>query len=201
MLTNLLNKDGSLRILTCSEYEQFTQDELRLFCHLMGRYCLPTAELVTFLKQMIDPDTTLEIGAGAGDLGRALGIRMTDNHMQTWSDVKAIYTIQGQPTVPYGPDVEQMDALEAIARYKPHTVLGAWVTQWIDPNQPPPSEGGNMYGIREEELLERVKRYIVIGAEGIHGRKKILRHPHRVIDAPFARSRRTDNKIWIWEKP
>jgi hypothetical protein len=129
---------------------------------------------------------------------------MTDNYNQEMPDVKKYYAITGQPTIRYGKDVEKLDALEAQAKYKPQVIIGSWVTQWIDPNLPPPPGGGNMYGIKEPELLERLPpggSYIHIGAHGIHDFKKILALPHETYELPFLRSRRPDNVVYVWNKP
>ena len=56
----------------------------------------------------------------------------------------------------------------------------------------------NIHGIKEDEILERGLTYIVIGAEEIHRHKPIMKAEHKMIDAPFVRSRRKDNRIWIW---
>jgi hypothetical protein len=165
----------------------------------MARYLLPTVELVDHLKSVIVGRKAIEIGSGSGDLARFLGIPATDNYCQDWPEVKEFYEITGQPRVRYGDNVERLDALEAVEKYKPDIVIGAWVTQWIDPKLPPPPEGGSIYGIKEDELLEKVPVYIMIGAEGIHGRKRILKRPHKMFNAKrIARSRRQDNRIWIF---
>lgn len=185
---------------TTADYDKIPFKVLRLYCHHEAKYLLVTKELVDFLKNTIGDRTAIEIGAGCGDLGKHLNIPMTDNYCQTWPDVKLLYLTTGQPTINYGPTVERLDALEAINRYKPQVVVGAWLTQWISPDLPPPPEGGSVYGIKEEEIIRLVDTYIIIGAEEIHKNKKIMRYPHTKIDAPFVRSRRTDNKIWIFPR-
>lgn len=183
-----------------SDYDQIPFEELRMFCHFNARYLLPTVELIEFLKEQIDDKSAIEVGAGCGDLGTHLGIKMTDNYCQEWPDVKEFYKAIKQPTIKYGENVEKIDVIDAIIKYKPDIIIGAWVTQWIDPNIPPPIGGGSIYGIKEDKLLELVNTYILIGAEEIHKHKAIMKKPHTKIDAPFVRSRRKDNKIWIWKK-
>jgi hypothetical protein len=191
---------SKLPLISCEVLDRrIDQHDLRIFCHKHARYLIVTKELVEYLKTVIGGRSAIEIGAGSGDLGFHLGIHMTDNYCQTWPDVVSFYQSTQQPTVNYGSDVERLDAVDAVKKYKPKVVVGAWVTQWIDPDLPPESPG-SIYGIKEDEILDLVDTYIVIGAEGIHKEKKILKYPHKVIDAPFVRSRRTDNKIWIWNK-
>lgn len=195
----LLDNEGRLPLKPNRFYDGLNQPDLRIWMHDHARYLLVTQELVDFLKPVLAGQKTIEIGAGAGDLGRHLGIKMTDNYCQQWPEVRDLYASMGQPTIPYAHDVERIDALDAVLLYAPDIVIGGWVTQWISPNLAPPKGGGSIYGIKEDEVLKRVKKYIVIGAEEIHKHKAIMAYPHETIDATFARSRRTDNRIWIWE--
>ena len=82
-------------------------------------YLLPTIELVERLKRAIDGRRAIEIGSGNGVLAEALGIQGTDNFMQEMPKYKALYAAQGQPTIKYGKNVENLDALAAIKKYKP----------------------------------------------------------------------------------
>lgn len=196
---DLLDAEGNMKLLRFADYDQFDDESLRLFCHFYARYLLPTTELVDFLKNRIAGKAAIEIGAGCGDLGRHLEITMTDSYCQEFPEVKAYYDMLQQPTIKYGEDVEKLDALGAIDKYGPDIVIGAWVTQWIDPDLPFPEGGGSEFGVKESELLKKIDRYIVIGSQAIHSNKKILELPHETIDASnFVRSRRKDNVIMIW---
>ncbi len=199
---DLLDENGNLKILNHHEYDKFDENSLRLFCHYYARYLLPTKELIDFIKKEVIGDKfAIEIGAGSGDFGRHLGIKMTDNHCQELPQVKIFYELTQQPTIRYGKDVEKIDALDAVIKYKPDIVIGSWITQWIDPNIPPPGGGGNVYGVKEDEILRYVKKYVLIGSEKIHKHKFIMKsHKFEKITPNFIRSRRTDNHIWIWEK-
>jgi len=205
MAYKLLDDNGNLKILPASFYEEQPAYDLRLFCHFFARYGLPTIELVEFLKRYIGDRSAIEIGAGCGDLGRALGIPMTDNFCQEWPDVRAHYIACQQPIIQYGEDVIRMDALDAATTYKPDIIIGQWVTNWIDPNLPPPPGGGSMYGIKEDLLLEECKSYVVIGNRNVHGHKPILAKRHTEIQDRdrHVKSRAEDqsqNVIYIWEK-
>lgn len=200
----LLDDNGFLKILPASFYEELDPVGLRLFCHIHARYGLPTKELVEFLKGYIGNKSAIEIGAGCGDLGRALDIPMTDNFCQEWPDVKAMYLAAEQPTIQYGRDVERLDALEAARKYKPDIVIGQWVTNWIDPNLPAPPGGGSMYGIKEDLLLEECQSYVMIGNSNVHGHKPILQKRHTEIQNrnKAIRSRADDqsmNVVYIWK--
>lgn len=197
----LLDDDGYLKILPNAFYDNFSEIDLRFFCHFYARYGLPTVELVEWLKQYIGDRSAIEIGSGCGDLGRALGIRMTDNFCQDWPDVKAFYTAASQPLIQYGKDVERIDGVQAAKKYKPDVIIGQWVTHWIDPNLPAPVGGGNVYGIKEDVLLKHCKSYVMIGNRNVHGHKPIRKLAHAEHQFPFVRSRANDptqNVIYVW---
>jgi hypothetical protein len=197
----LLDDNGYLRILPAATYEEFDWEELRLFCHFYARYGLPTLELVEWLKWYIGDKSAIEIGSGCGDLGRALGIPMTDNHCQEWPDVQFFYLSAGQPLIHYGENIERIDALEAAKKYKPDIIIGQWVTHWIDPTKPVPEGGGNIYGVKEDLLLKECKSYVMVGNRKVHGFKPILKMPHSEVAAPFIKSRAHQpegNVIYIW---
>jgi len=197
-LKGFLNDDGTLPLRTCAEYDAIDPSLLRAACHFYARYCLPTVELIQYLKELIGDQKAIEIGAGCGDLGRHLGIIMTDSFLQERPDIKFRLKAMEQPAIKYGRDVKSYEASDAIKRFKPDIVIGAWITQWIDPRAPDQGSG-SPWGVKEELILHHVKRYIVIGADNVHRDKAIMKYPHQKIPAPFARSRRQDNFIWIWD--
>lgn len=203
MVSHLLDDNGYLKILPASFYAGLDPVELRVFCHIHARYGLPTVELVEWLKHYIGDRSAIEIGAGCGDLGRTLGIPMTDNFCQEWPDVKAIYMAAQQPLIRYGENVERLDALDAAKKYKPDIIIGQWVTNWIDPNAPPPPGGGSVYGVKEDLLLKECKSYVVIGNSNVHGHKPILQMPHMEVQNRdrVIWSRANDqsmNVVYIW---
>ena len=199
----LLDQDGYLKSLPAAKYDEIPFSDLRLFCHFYARYGLPTLELINWLKDYIGERSVIEIGSGCGDLGRLLNVRMTDNFCQNWPDVALMYDLGQQPRIKYGENIENLDALDAVKKYKPQIVIGQWVTNWIDPNLPPPEGGGSMYGIKEDLLLQECQTYIMIGSRMIHGHKPILQLPHHELHLPFLRSRsksKESNVVYIWEK-
>lgn len=205
LAAELLDNDGYLKILPAAYYDKFPLDHLKLFCHYYARYGLPTVELAEFLKFFIGDRSALEIGAGCGDLGRALNIPMTDNFCQDWPEVKAYYALAGQPVIRYGKDIERLDALDAVKKYKPDVVIGQWVTHWIDPKFPPPPGGGSIYGVKEDLLLKECKSYIVIGNSDVHGHKPIRAINHMEVQNRHStiRSRANDqskNILYIWNE-
>jgi len=164
-------------------------------------YGMPTVELVEWLREQIGEVSAIEIGSGATGLGRHVGIPMTDADMQSRPDIRMYYVMSGQPTITLPADVERIDANAAVRKYNPHTVVGMWVTQRWRPGMPD-HVGALVDGVDETDLLRRVKRYIVIGNDAVHGDKDIMALPHCTYRFPWLRSRATypeKNAIYVWE--
>lgn len=195
---HLLNEEGRLLLLTAADYDQINPSHLRLFCHFYARYGLPTVELVEWLRERIGSRSAIEIGAGSGDLGYYLGIPMTDSRCQELPEIKAAYAqmgIAGQPVINYAKDVEKLEALEAVDKYKPEVVIASWVTHWSDKD-----DGGFVCGVKESKLLDNVQEYILIGAKSIHDKKPIMKVTHQTHDLSFVKSRRQDNAVFVWSR-
>jgi hypothetical protein len=200
---DLLDEKGMLKLLPAAAYDQIPLENLMVWCHHHARYGLPTIELVDWLHDLIEGKKAIEIGSGSGDLARFLKIPATDNRMQEWPSIKLHYNIVGQPTIQYPDFVQNMDALHAIDCYKPDVVVASWITQWIDPYLPPPPDGGNIYGVKEDQIVERNCTYILVGNEKVHGKKKIMALPHTEHKLPFLRSRASCpelDRVWIWNE-
>lgn len=200
-----LDANRMLKVMPASFYARWPREDLMLWCVQRGFYCLPTHELVDFLRDLIDCDDALEIGAGNGCLGRAIGIPMTDSYQQEREDVRALYDDLGQGLVHYGPDVEKLTALEAVEKYRPTVVLAAWVThRW---SRDRPNARGNMHGVDEGRLLGKksVRRYIFVGNESVHvdqAPKPILARRHETHRLPFlfSRSFAPRDVVWVWRR-
>lgn len=189
----LLDEQGRLKVVPTTTLDRIPRDKLRLWCHLKAVYGLPTPELIEHVRQLIGGRPAIEIGTGAGCLGRALGLQLTDNLCQTWPDVAAYYLLTGQPTIRYPSDVENLDALAAVRKYRPKVVVASWITQITDGSRP-----GSMYGVDEEALLAEVETYVVFGSRRNHEHKVICQRPHRVVQEPWMRSRADDSALFVW---
>jgi hypothetical protein len=195
----LTDSEGKLLLLSSKIYDEIDRQALMLWCHKTARYCIPTIELIEWLSEEIRGRTAIEIGAGRGELGRHLGIPMTDNKMQDNELVRMAYKEMGQPTIPYGKKVEQMEAMEAVQAHQPRVVIGAWVTQYGDASVPKSSP----FGVEEVTLISAIEKYIMIGNEREHSTKKALSIPHRVYKPKHwklvSRSRYPDQDIiYVW---
>lgn len=196
----LLMENGNLKLLNSSFYRELPWDDFRLFCHLHGRYGIINIELIEFLKKIIHDRSVIEIGSGAGDLGHHLGIHMTDSKQQDNPGIKKIYEMMKQPTIKYSADVEKIDALDAVIKYKPQVAIGNWITTYAPHEMP---YGSNPYGIKEPEILDLVESFILIGNIDIHGDKPILKLPHEEFYFDWLVSRaknQENNRIWIWNR-
>lgn len=199
-LEALFVKEGNIFPVPFKEIQDFSQESISYFCVKYGLYQVPTTELIEFLNSEIpDKITTLEIGSGNGGIGRALGVKLTDNKMQLWPNIKKYYSNMAQETVNYGDDVEEISANDAVIKYRPEIVLGCWVTQkWY-----PGMKMGNPHGIDEYRMFsDGIRKYILCGNKNVHGKNKLIKiMPPRKFIFLWLISRslkREDNVIYIF---
>lgn len=164
-----LGDDGFLRIMPVGHVEQVPASWRITWMHRSGYWIIPTVELVECLKEEIgeDLDQSIEIAAGAGVLGRALGIRSTDFMMAKWHPIYAEMMRRNGISAPnFGPWVERIEASEAVYRHKPRVVLGSYAIR----------RGGERLqtGIDEKILMETVPKFILL-------------QPKKIVSAEFLR--------------
>lgn len=197
----LLDNNGRLRVIPAQVLEDTTAQERLLFGVRHGLYSFPTEELCEFLRARIRGKTTIEIGAGHGALAGTLSIPATDNRQQEEAEFKAHYRQIRQPTVPYGEDVEKLDAISAVQRYKPSVVIACWVMHLFDPDRP--DAGGSMFGVDEEKVIASCDEYIFVGNEKVHAHKPIWGIPHEKLTPSWLYSRAVNGSrdfIAIWRR-
>lgn len=195
-----LLKNNKMRLFHAEHYKKYDWYDLRIFCHKQARYGIPTVELVDYLTDRIAGRSVIEIGAGSGDLGHHLGIKMTDSWQQAEENVSITYKLMQQPTITYPSDVEKIDALDAVILYEPKVVIASWITTY-SPNME--KFNSNPYGVKEAKILDLVDTLIIVGNLDIHGDKPIRQIEHSVIKAPWILSRakkQENNCIFIWDK-
>lgn len=196
-------ENKKLKLFDSSHWKSYEWNVFRMFCHVYGRYGIPTNEMISFLREVINGRQTIEIGAGHGDLGFHLGIPMTDSKLQNRPEVKLEYMLMGQPTIDYPDDVEEAEAIIAVLKHKPQVVIGSWITAFGNPATH--NYGCNLYGINEDILIDipYVETYIVIGNIDQHGDKPIMKRKHDeyYFDWHVSRAKhQINNRIWIWNK-
>lgn len=203
----IFDSNGLLKPMPYKFYSTIPDEHLALCGHKHGIYLFPTIELVQLVAREIGSRKAIEIGAGNGCLGRALGIPMTDSHLQGKPDIKGSYEAMGQPIIKYPSDVIRMTAEEAMDHYKPECVVAAWVTQkWHKGDK-----DGCIHGVDEWEVINRVDKYIFIGNYGVHMGKRVMRRYGLAIGQAhnkdgqdpviYSRSMHRElDAMWFWEK-
>lgn len=199
----LLNEKNELQAVSYDYLKDAPQDDISQFCVKHGFYVIPTVELLLFLQREIgdQTDKAMEVGAGHGAISRYLNIRAVDNFMQLNPQIRAYYEALKQAIVPYGPHVERIDGNSAVQKYKPSIVIGAYCTHLYNPKEH--WREGNQFGFDEKKIINKVQKYIHIGNEKVHGKKPILKYPHRIIKEEWIVTRsqhKNQNVIWVWEK-
>lgn len=192
----LINKTtGLLNLVSYNVLNKFDQNTISYFCYKHAIYQLPTIELIDFLKNEIGTFKSIEIGCGNGSIGRNLNIPITDNKLQERPDIRLYYIAINQPVISYPIDVEKIDAIDAIIKYKPEIVIGSWITDI--------NNTGNTDAIDESKIINsNIKKYIHIGNETTHSNKKILNGKHKKIKFDWLLSRslyKDNNIIYIFE--
>jgi len=174
-------------------------NERRYFMYIHGIYVLPTTELIEFLRSQII-GKAIEIGAGHGAIARSLNIPITDSRMQEQPEIKFIYQMGGQPPITYHDDIEKLDAIQAVKKYEPDTVIGAFITHKFDVK----IGNGNAMGVDEEKMFSKIKsRYINIGNKHTHKDKPILKLKHTEYQFDWIITRSVNqyqNVIFVFDK-
>lgn len=170
----LLDASGVLLPQPSSFWEGLTVAQRAKFGHEKGIYSFPTTEGVSFIQRIIAgrEKDALEIGAGNGCWGKALGIRSTDSYLQRRPDIAARYAALRQPAASYGAHVEKLEAIKAVRKYRPKIVVASWVTQKFRADRF--CIRGNADGVDELRLLELVDEYVLIGNTAQHSDKMIV---------------------------
>ncbi len=193
----LLDSNGFCRVLPASEVNAIERDSFRLWCGQKAIYLYPTLELVEYLSEFIAGRSAIEVGAGNGHLGNALGITMTDSGMQTRPDIMAQYKMMGQACTCPPSGVEIIDAEDAVAKYRPQVVIASWLTHKWSPGM----STGNMYGPDESFIIANTENYVHIGNDTIHWEKPCWSQSHNKSYHPWIVSRasvKEQDHVAIW---
>ena len=188
---------GMIRPIPAKEVAKFDVATLRLFLHKYGLYTMPTTELIDYLAGIIAGKTAIEIGAGLGVIGRSLGIPIIDNKMQEWPDVKRYYDLTRQPTIKYPPDIIEMDAHDAVKRYKPAIVIGSYITH----KRKPGTILGNPHGVDNLKIARSVRAYYMIGNLRTHCEDPAMKHLDGIEhhDFLYTRGDKDTSVIFRWK--
>jgi hypothetical protein len=168
----LFDENNLIRVLPSCELLKLPPEHIMIWGNLNGVYTFPTTELIDFLKEKIDAKNTIEICAGNGCIGRALGITSTDSYMQTRPEIIAFYKSVGQKPIQPPIDVQKFEATEAIKLYNPKTVVASYATQISKKDD---YQNSSQFGVDEETIMSNVETYIHIGNSSTHATKRIVR--------------------------
>lgn len=194
----LLDEKGDVRILPYSAWASLHWDEVRLMMHEIGLYVAPTEELIDYLDKLIGDNTAIEVGCGLGCVGRELSIPITDSCAQADKDVKAYYSMFGQPTIVYPHDVIRMDAVKAARHFRPHTIIGCYVThRWRYDTM-----DGSDFGIDFPRMMNYCRRFVLVGNIDTHKNNPLMALPHEEIalDGLFTRADNDLNRVFVWTR-
>lgn len=189
---------GNISPIPAEVVRKFGWAKVRLFMHKYGLYTMPTTELIEYLRSKIAGRRAIEIGAGMGVIGRSLGIPLTDSRMQERPDIKAYYEAMRQPVIKYPADVEKLEALEAVRKYRPEVVIGSFITyKWREE-----TKSGNYWGVDTLKLIHSVPEYYMIGNLETHHHDPALKY---LTDAErpeflFTRGNPEYSLIFHWKK-
>lgn len=193
--------NGYLRPVPANVLANIPNEHIVIWCNKRGVYCLPTIELIQWLREQIGEASALEICSGNGCIGRSLNITRTDSYIQTTPEMIMLYTSMGQIPIAPPSDVLRFEANEAVDQYKPEIVLGSFITQKFIQGDTEAKIGSSVYGVDELCLLQKVKTYIAIGNDSVHGTKRINALPHSTHRFPWLYTRcmnQSLNNIKIW---
>lgn len=199
----LLDSNGMLQPVAAKELLRLPPTHLMIWGNRNGVYTFATHELIDWIREKINGRKAIEICAGNGVIGRALGITSTDSYIQTTPEMIAYYELMGnqKPIFP-PPDVLKFEANEAVDHFQPEVVVGCYVTQkYLPGDEGPPKIGSSYYGTDELLVLPKIKTYINVGNFSTHKDKRIRQQPHTVYKFPWICTRSgqpEENEIVVW---
>lgn len=196
---DVIDAEDRPRVMPASYYADTNSQERAWLGLRYGLYGLPTEELCAWLTDRIAGRSAIEIGAGNGRLAEQLGVSATDSYLQEDPAVGAYLLSTGQPRTFYGPNVERLEALDAVRKYRPAVVIGSWITHRYNPRRH--GLGGNQYGPKIEAILDRCEEYILIGNTKTHAKNPLWKREHELFHFPWIYSRSVTNTpdfIAVW---
>lgn len=199
-----LDNQGLVKILPACDLQKIDLLDIQIWANIRGIYCIPTCELIEWLRIQINGKFAIEICSGNGAIGRALDIIRTDSYIQTDPRMKFLYESIGQKPIDPPVDVLRYEANQAVDTFSPEVVIGSYITQkYEEGDENYPKIGSSVFGVNELELYQKVQKYICIGNSISHKDKRLLKLPHQIhkFDWLFTRSTSPqENEIYIWNK-
>ncbi|MGL5582729.1 MAG: hypothetical protein ACRDCE_17425 [Cetobacterium sp.] len=206
----VMESKGIPKVVDASVFDDFSDNQRMLLMVKHGLYVFPTTELAEWLGSHTFARKVIEVGAGNGAMANHLGVVATDNYSQApdyrpepnlrnlWIQGRQAMERMGQAFVTYGANVNRVEAIDAVIKYRPELVYGCFITHKYRAGD----KDGNKFGVDEEKLIRRCD-YIMIGNAKTHQNKRILSLPHEEFIVPGVVTRCQDqslNRIWMWRK-
>lgn len=198
----LFDESGRMRVLEAGMLRALPHHALQYWASERGRYQFPTLELVQWLRERVAGRPSIEIGAGYGDIGRNVGLTLTDSHFQTSEEMRRLYGVMHTKPITPPSDVMKREGLAAAMRYRPAVCLACWVTQRYQPGDEETQTGSCVGGVDFEALLPYVGELVFVGNAETHRSMRLRSLPHEEFDFPWIVSRAHDqslNRIWVWK--
>lgn len=230
IINTLCNSQGIIYPIPYSFIKNDTLDTLNLVMQNLGLYTFPTLELCEWLNSQIDddpelePHSAIEICAGTGWIGRQLGIPITDIKNMEDPIVEKIMIDQFSVPTIYAKDTEQLEASEAVNKYKPDIVIGSFVTSkrrieksdkrkgltirqnllcggYMDYNIMDEVKKAITVGVDVEGIIRKVYKVILIVNTRTHMQESYFNIPHKTLSFPWlvTRGDNSQSRILIFE--
>jgi hypothetical protein len=198
----LLDINYHVRAVAAADLREIPHDHLMIWATKNGVYQFATTEMIEWLKNEIGDNKAIEIGAGCGVIARSLGIIGTDSYIQHNKKYKEYYDLIGHEITRPPKDIKKYESLEAVRVFRPHTVVGAFITQYGTADDDARGIPCAPFGTKEKEMLKKIKKYIHFGNKVTHACKHIYQLPHQELHFDWLFNRALDqsqNRVWIWE--
>ena len=114
------------------------------------------------------------------------------------ASVKAYYDLMRQPTIRYPVDIIELDAHEAVKRYRPQVVIGSYITHRWRPGM----TSGNQYGVDNLKIARKVEAYYMIGSLTTHMQDPAMKHLDGIErhDFLYTRGGKENSVIFRWKR-
>lgn len=198
----LLDDRGLPKAVRAQALLRIREDHRLAWAKQRGVYQFVTTELLDFLREIIGDRTALEICAGLGGIGRNLGIPMTDAAVHLNEMAQNLYGLLREVAIDPPDDIDRLEASDAVRKYKPQVVIGAYASQTSAYSLVMPHAPSSLYGVYDLDILANCETYVLIGNAKTHADRLAFYLRPKWIYEPWLITRsfdQTQNRIWVWD--